>query len=124
MREYGPLQSIDFVNDFWPDYLERNVFTGLNPIPVSNSNSSPLNKFFNETDFELLLQRILHHGIGVRCMISRGGEAGGYELYDWHNCHMSNKEWIPFAFKKLKEEGDGHFFMADLYIFDEQLHKN
>jgi hypothetical protein len=124
MREYGPLQSIDVVYDFWPDYLERNLFNGLNPIQVNSNLSYPLNKFFNETEFEILLRRILHHGIGVLSIHARGDKACGFELYDWQHCHITNKEWIPLAYNKLKKEGDARVFMADLYIFDEQLQKN
>lgn len=122
MRERGPLRSINYHGDFWLDYLDRNVFQGLKCFYPGSG--SPANKFFSEKDFGVIFERIDALGIGVLGMHTHLEGKFGMELFEWQSHEMTNKEWIPFAFNRLREGRKSLHYMAVLHIFDEQLLKN
>lgn len=116
MKEQVPLRNIYYQENLWLDYLDKNVYKGLNCLGPGAG--SPANKFFSEPDFRVMLERIDTLGIGVLGMHTHLEGIYGMELFEWRNHEMTNREWIPFAFNRLRERGKGLHYMAVLHIFD------
>lgn len=83
------------------EFLEKNVFNDL-----KNLNDGPDKEevqYFSETDFETILQRVEHFGIGVYNIESLlNGEISGAAMHEDFKKKATDPKWYHKAFLTLK----------------------
>ena len=104
------------------EFLEQNVFTGLTNLNDGfDSEGIP---YFSATDFEIVLQRVEHFGIGI------------YGIEPWHNGKLydvlghedykkkaTDPKWYHKAFKDFKKRQEGMAYAATYKVSKKLLER-
>lgn len=106
-----------------PEFLEKNIFTDLKNL--NEGSDKEINPHFSELDFETLLQRVEHFGIGV------------YKIETWLKDELSevaehedfkkkatDPKWYKKAFLTFKSRQPGLSYSATYKVSNKLLAKN
>ncbi len=84
-----------------PEYLSLHIFTGLKNLNDGFNAESVLH--FSEADFETILDRIEHSGIGVHKIEPwLNGELFGADTNEKHKKKATDARWYKKAFKTFR----------------------
>lgn len=105
------------------EFLEKNIYTDL-----ENLNDG-LNKetvqYFSESDFEIVLQRVEHFGIGVYSIESwLNGEAFEVAAHEDFKKKATDPKWYKKAFLTFKSRQSGLLYSATYKVSNKLLAKN
>jgi len=83
------------------EFLEQNIFTDLNNQNDGFDEASK--RYFSESDFEIVLQRVEHFGIGIyKIEPSFNGESYGVSVNEDHKKKATDPKWYKKAFLTFK----------------------
>lgn len=93
------------------EFLEKNVFTDLKNL--NDESGQEVNPYFSETDFEIVLKRVEHFGIGVygieTWLDGKAYKASGHEDF---RKKATDPKWYKKAFLTYKSEQAGLTYSA------------
>ncbi|AFL81782.1 hypothetical protein Aeqsu_2322 [Aequorivita sublithincola DSM 14238] len=105
------------------EFLEKNIFTDL-----KNLNDGPDKEtvhVFSESDFETLLQRVEHFGIGVyQIETSLNGEVSAVATHEDLKKKATDPKWYNKAFLTFKTRNPGLSYAATYKVSNKLLAKS
>ncbi len=105
------------------EFLEKNIFTDLENLNDGFDNESI--QYFSEQDFEIVLQRVEHFGIGVYNIESwLNGETFEVAAHDDFKKKATDPKWYKKAFLTFKSRQPGLLYSATYKVSNKLLAKN
>ncbi|WP_291868133.1 hypothetical protein [Maribacter sp.] len=102
------------------EFLEKNIFTDLKNLNDGFDKENIL--YFSETDFELVLQRVEHFGIGVYSIEARlDGEFYAVASHEDFKKKATDPRWIKKAFLTFKTRQPGLSYSASYKVSNKLL---
>ena len=103
-------------------YLDKHVFYGLTNL---NDGFDAMSiKYFSETDFKIVLDRVKEFGIGITGIEPwKDGEFYDVTIYDIVTDNPANPEWYLKAFEDFKKDDKNLQYAASYSVSDKQLKK-
>ena len=93
------------------EFLEQNIFTGLNNL--NDSSNEVLEYYFSEADFETILERIEHFGIGAYKIEAKlDGKPFDVITHEDHKKKATDPKWYTKAFTTFKHRQAGLSYFA------------
>ena len=106
-----------------PEFLEKNVFTDLKNLNKGTDKATV--HYFSEEDFETVLQRVEHFGIGVykieTKLKSKVAKAASHEDF---KKKATDPKWYKKAFLTFKSRQPGLSYSATYKVSNKLLAKN
>ncbi len=105
------------------EFLAKNVFKGLKSESIEVNNEEAM--YFSEVDFEIILQKVEHFGIGIYTIETRLGK----EVFETQN-HEKNKKkatdakWYNKAFMTLRKRQEGLLYSASYKVSQKLLDRS
>lgn len=98
------------------EYLDKYIFYGLTNLNDGFDVDSI--KYFNESDFEIVLNRIEELGIGIYGIEPWDMDNNYYDVksYEEYNTNPSDSIWYRKAFEEFKATGEKLQYAASYYI--------
>jgi hypothetical protein len=98
-------------------YLDQYVFYDLTI--VNDGFDSETIKYFDKHDFEIVLDRIEKHRLGIYGIEAwQNGEYDGVKVFEDYNCKPTDPRWYRKAFEKFVALGEELQFSATYYVPD------
>jgi hypothetical protein len=105
------------------EFLEKNIFIDLKNLNESEDKQTV--QHFSESDFEIVLQRVHHFGIGVYSISSfQNGEAYEHAAHDDFKKKATDSKWYKKAFLTFKSRNPGQAYSATYKVSQKLLSKN
>lgn len=105
------------------EFLEKNVFTDLKNLNEGSDKETV--QYFSESDFETLLQRVEHFGIGVYAIETwLNGKASEVAAHDDFKKKATDPKWYKKAFLTFKSRQPGLSYSAIYKVSNKLLAKN
>lgn len=106
-----------------PEFLEKNVFNDLKNLNKGADNATV--HYFSESDFEIVLQRVEHFGIGVykieTMLKSKVSEIASHEDF---KKKATDPKWYKKAFLTFKSRQPALSYSATYKVSNRLLAKN
>ena len=104
-------------------YLDKHVFYGLTNL---NDGFDAMSiKYFSETDFKIVLDRVKEFGIGITGIEPwKDGEFYDVTIYDIVTDNPADPEWYLKAFEDFKKDDKNLQYAASYSVSEKQLKKN
>ena len=97
------------------DFLELHVFAGLTDL--NDGFDVREIKYFSETDFEEVLKRVEHFGIGIYGIEPwLNGELFGVAVHEEHKKKATDARWYNKAFKTFRMKQKGLVYAASYKV--------
>ncbi len=105
------------------EFLEKNIFIDLKN--VNKGSDKETIQYFSEADFEIVLQRIEHFGIGVYKIETRlNGTVSEIAAHDDFKKKATDPKWYKKAFLTSKSRQPGLSYSATYKVSNKLLAKN
>ena len=105
------------------EFLEKNVFTDLKNLNKGTDKATV--HYFSESDFEIVLQRVEHFGIGVyKIETSLNGTVSEIAAHDDFKKKATDPKWYKKAFLTSKSRQPGLSYSATYKVSSKLLAKN
>ncbi len=105
------------------EFLEKNVFTDLKNL--NEGDDKEIVQYFSETDFEVVLQRVEHFGIGVYGIESwLNGEVSAVATHEEFKKKATDPKWYKKAFLTSKSRESGLLYSATYKVSNKLLAKS
>ncbi|GAB2832533.1 hypothetical protein [Ferruginibacter profundus] len=106
---------MDNIFDKKKEYLDRNIFFGLTNL---NTGFDAVGiKYFSEKDFEIVLNRVKQHGLGIKGIEPwKNGEFYQVLTYEEFTNDSTDPKWYMKAFESFKEDHEDLQYAATYYI--------
>lgn len=105
------------------EFLEKNIFTDLKNMNAGSDKE--ILQHFSESDFEIVLQRVEHFGIGVyKIETWQKGEISETAAHDDFKKKATDPKWYKKAFLTFKSRQSGLSYSATYKISNKLLAKN
>jgi len=103
-------------------YLDKHVFYGLTNL---NDGFDAMSiKYFSETDFKIVLDRVKEFGIGITGIEPwKDGEFYDVMIYEMVTNNPADPEWYLKAFEDFKKDDKNLQYAASYSVSDKQLKK-
>ena len=103
-------------------YLDKHVFYGLTNL---NDGFDAMSiKYFSETDFKIVLDRVKEFGIGITGIEPwKDGEFYDVMIYEMVTVNPADPEWYLKAFEDFKKDDKNLQYAASYSVSDKQLKK-
>ena len=103
-------------------YLDKHVFYGLTNL---NDGFDAMSiKYFSETDFKIVLDRVKEFGIGITGIEPwKDGEFYDVMIYEMVTDNPADPEWYLKAFEDFKKDDKNLQYAASYSVSDKQLKK-
>ena len=102
------------------EFLEKNVFTDLKNL--NDGSDKEIIQYFSESDFEIVLQRVEHFGIGVYRVESKlNGEFYAVASHEDFKKKATDSRWYKKAFFKLKSSQSDLSYSATYKVSNKLL---
>ena len=103
-------------------YLDKHVFYGLTNL---NDGFDAMSiKYFSETDFKIVLERVKEFGIGITGIEPwKDGEFYDVMIYEMVTNNPADPEWYLKAFEDFKKDDKNLQYAASYSVSDKQLKK-
>jgi len=102
------------------EFLDQNVFTDLTN--VNEGDDAATNPHFSEADFEIVLQRAEHFGLGVYKIESMlKGESNKVASYEDFKKKATDHRWYKAAFRTFKSSQAGLTYAATYKVSNKLL---
>lgn len=102
------------------EFMHKHVFAGLTVL--THAIDSPLIKYFSESDFEIVLQRVKKLGIGI-LGIEPWNDEGFYGVETCSDADPPDPHWYEKAFQDFKNTGEKLMYAATYYVPEELYDK-
>lgn len=107
-------------------FLDKNIFRGLKNL--NNGFDAKSIKYFSESDFEIVLNRVKELGLGI-FGIEPWSNGSFYEvsIFEDYTNNSKDSSWYNIAFENFKKEGKGLVYSAtydipvEILIEDKQI---
>src|SRR5690606_17304087 len=104
------------------EFLEKNIFIDLKNLNGGADNETV--QVFSEQDFEIVLQRVEHFGIGVYSVASwLNGEAAELAAHEDFKKKATDPKWYKKAFLTFKSRQPGLSYSATYKVSNKLLAK-
>lgn len=105
------------------EFLEKNIFTDLKNLNEGTDKETV--HYFSESDFEIVLQRVEHFGIGVYSVQSwLNGNANEVASHEDFKKKATDPKWYKKAFLTFKSRQPGLLYSATYKVSNKLLAKN
>lgn len=105
------------------EFLEKSIFTDLKNLN-NKSEKDPM-QIFSESDFEIVLQRVEHFGIGVyKIETWLNGEFSAVAAHEDVKKKATDPKWYKKAFLTFKSRQPGLSYSATYKVSNKLLVKN
>jgi hypothetical protein len=106
-----------------PEFLEKNVFIDLKNLNKGADKATV--HYFSESNFETVLQRVEHFGIGVYKIETRlNGKVSEIVAHDDFKKKATDPKWYKKAFLTSKSRQPGLSYSATYKVSNKLLAKN
>ncbi|MBK5214054.1 MAG: hypothetical protein JJE55_10395 [Flavobacteriaceae bacterium] len=104
------------------EFLEKNIFTDLKNL--NDGSDKETVQYFSESDFEILLQRVEHFGIGVYSVASwLNGKVSEVAAHEDFKKKATDSKWYKKAFLTFKSRQPGLSYSATYKVSNKLLAK-
>ncbi|CAM3431214.1 hypothetical protein [Aequorivita lipolytica] len=105
------------------EFLEKNIFTDLKNL--NDGSDKETIQYFSEQDFEIVLQRVEHFGIGVyKIETWQNGEVSEVAAHEDFKKKATDPKWYKKAFLTFKSRQPGLSYSATYKVSNKLLAKN
>lgn len=105
------------------EFLEKNVFIDLKNL--NDESDKETVQYFSESDFEIVLQRVEHFGIGVYAIETRlNDEISAVAAHNDFKKKATDPRWYKKAFLTFKSRQPGLSYSATYKVSNKLLTKN
>ncbi|MGO3181757.1 MAG: hypothetical protein ACTIJ9_02890 [Aequorivita sp.] len=102
------------------EFLEKNIFTDLKNLNEGSDKETV--QYFSESDFEIVLQRVEHFGIGVYKIESwLDGKVSEVATHEDFKKKATDPRWYNKAFLTFKSRQDGLSYSATYKVSNKLL---
>jgi len=104
------------------EFLTQNIFDGVKNMNDGFDDEEKL--YFSASDFEIILQKIEHFGIGIYTIETRlEKEAFEKENHEQYRKKSTDPKWYNKAFSKLKRNQEGLLYSANYRVSKKLLER-
>lgn len=104
------------------EFLEKNIFIDLENI--NDGFDSENTHYFSESDFETVLKRAEHFGLGVYTILSRlNGNSFDVASHENHKKKATDPKWYIKAFSEFKKRQEGLAYAASYKVSKKLLER-
>ena len=105
------------------EFLEKNVFIDLKNLNEGDDKDTV--QYFSETDFEVILERVEHFGIGIYKIESwLNGEVSAVSTHEDSKKKATEPKWYKRAFMTSKSRESGLLYSATYKVSNKLLAKS
>lgn len=105
------------------EFLTKHVFNGLKAL--NNKLAEDVDTYFSETDFEIILERVQHFGIGIYVIDSQlKGKPFEVVKHEQHKKKATDPKWYNKAFLTAKTRQPGLTYGATFKVSNKLLTKD
>ncbi len=105
------------------EFLQKNIFTDLKNL--NDESEKETVQIFSESEFEIVLERVEHFGIGVYKIESwLNGETSEIAAHDDFKKKATDPKWYKKAFLTFKSRQPGLSYSATYKVSNKLLAKN
>lgn len=102
------------------EFLEKHVFTGLKKVVGEPENGGLV--YFSEEDFEKVLSKAEHFGIGIYSITTKmDNEVGNIVKHEEHKKKATDSKWYSKAFLTLRTKQKGLNYAGEYKVSSKLL---